>query len=708
LEENPDGLGVTENGFQESVENAELQSAENNTQPGDAQEPPAEEAPDIENGNQPSSDDQPKEEIQPSSVEDTLVESSQQQQSGGAEHQELSAEVAQPADIYSEEQRPEAETQTVSRKMEVPNNKVGVLIGKHGETIRFLQINSGAKIQITRDAESDPNSITRPAELIGTLENINKAEKLIKDVIAEADAGGSPSLVARGFGNVHATGAAEQILIQVPNEKVGLIIGKDGETIKNLQTRSGARIQLTPQHPSEGDQSRERTVRVSGDKKQIDMAKEMIKDVMNQTVRSSSLSGGYNQQQQQGFRPRGPAQPQWGHHRGPPHPSQSGGYNYQQRGSYPPPSQHSQYAPPPQAYGGSNYPPQQMGSSRSGSFGSGWEQRHPPSTMLQQGPGGGGGGYDYYGGHMGDVPASNHGHGPSPAPMGPPPPSQGNYNYNYAQPQPAAPPYSSQAPQSYGHGPGYNEAKYDNQAPYHPSYGGGSSQPGPMGGAGYAHPGYAPQDQQYGKAPYAQQHYGGPPRGPQPGDNMPYPTGPVTVQPTQQQYTQNAAPPPQSQQTYPQAYPQPYVSDGYNINQQQQQLQPVATGPAAPVYPQQGPVSGYGQQQAFAGYAQAGPTGGYGSYPTGYTEQPAAQNTAAVAGYGGYQGSVDPAAAYASAPPPTGQAVYAQPTPTQPPTGYDHSGSYGTAPATYGKSASPQPGGYPQYDATGQVIGTHR
>lgn len=63
--------------------------------------------------------------------------------------------------------------------------QVGVLIGKHGETIRFLQINSGAKIQITRDADSDPNSTTRPAELRGTLESINKAERLINDVIAE-------------------------------------------------------------------------------------------------------------------------------------------------------------------------------------------------------------------------------------------------------------------------------------------------------------------------------------------------------------------------------------------------------------------------------------------------------------------------------------------------------------------------------------------
>jgi len=73
---------------------------------------------------------------------------------------------------------------------------------------------------------------------------------------------------------------------------------------------------------------------------------------------------------------------------------------------------------------------------------------------------------------------------------------------------------------------------------------------------------------------------------------------------------------------------------------------------------------------------------------TGYTEQPTAQNTAAAAGYVGYQGSVVPAAAYASAPTQLliGQTVYAQPAPTQLPTRYelyDHSGNYGSAPATY-------------------------
>ncbi|VFQ82004.1 unnamed protein product [Cuscuta campestris] len=171
------------------------------------------------------------------------------------------------------------ETQTVSHILEVPNNKVGVIIGKGGETIRHLQFNSGAKIQITRDSDSDPHSTTRPVELIGTLDSVVKAEKLIKDVIAEADAGGSPSLVAKGFNPVQSV-IGDQIEMKVPIEKVGLIIGKSGETIKNLQARSGARIQLV-QLP-DGEQVKERTIRVSGERKQIERAREMIQEVMDQ------------------------------------------------------------------------------------------------------------------------------------------------------------------------------------------------------------------------------------------------------------------------------------------------------------------------------------------------------------------------------------------------------------------------------------------
>ncbi|KAL5776200.1 hypothetical protein ACOSP7_009126 [Xanthoceras sorbifolium] len=589
---------------------------------------------------------------------------------------------------------------TITRKMEVPNNKVGVLIGKAGDTIRYLQYNSGAKIQITRDADADPNSMTRPVEIVGTLSNINKAEKLISAVIAEADAGGSPSLVARGLATQQAVGIGEQVEIKVPNEKVGLIIGRGGETIKGLQTRSGARIQvLIPQHLPEGDGSKERTVRVTGDMRQIEMAQEMIKEVLTQTVRQSALSGSFNQQ---AYRPRGPTgPPQWAP-RGP-------GYDYQQRGPYP--SQNPQYSHP--SYGG--YPPQQMGP-RSNFGGPPSMQGHPPSGV---------GGYDYYGGqggHASDHPVSlshstpipGHAPGPSPAPVGPPP-SQSNYNYG----QPHGPdyghhpPYAQSGPQqSYGHG--YEDGKYENHAPMQNPYG-GHGNPQPVYSQGSSQPGY-PQPQQYGKPPsygmppQVQSQSYGPPRASQPGD-VPYQGSVPPAQsysqpmPHQQQYQYPSSG--AMQQTYP-SYGSAPATDGYN-------QPPPASGPG---YAQQSvqSVPGYAQpagQQAAAGYGQVAPTGAYGGGYTnsqqGYPEQPAPN----AAGYG-YQGPQDPnyasapASAYAAAP--TAQAGYAQPTQTQPTAAqpsYDQSAQQssaygvapGSAPVAYGKTVSPQPG-YPQYDTT--------
>ncbi|XP_028063649.1 uncharacterized protein LOC114266895 isoform X5 [Camellia sinensis] len=573
---------VAENGVQEekgdelAEEGAEKPSEENNnTEPVDTQQSTEGASETVNNEQVPSTDDHEKEDIQPPSIANPQLESAREQPCRRELQEPPSAEVPQQGDFSSVEEQPVSESQTMSRKMEVPNNKVGVLIGQAGDTIWFLQINSGAKVQITRDGEADPYSSTRPVELIGTLENINKAEKLIKDVIEEADAGGSPAHVARGFSTVQAAGAADQILIQVPNEKVRVIIGKGGETIRSLQTRSGARIQLLPQCLPDGDQSKERTVHVSGDKKQNEMAREMIKEVMSQSVRLSRLCGG-----QQELQPRWPAgTPQWGP-RGQ-HPAQPTEYDYDypQRGPYC--SQNSQY--PPQSY--SNYQPQQVASRNK--FGPGWVQR-PPATM--QGPPPQSGGYDYYGrqGHMVDAPSSNPvlGPGPSHTAMGPPP-SQGNYNYRQPHgPEYQQAPYSQSAPpQSYGHG--YNETKYENQAPSHHSYGEDSQSGGYSQGT---HSGYTHQAPSYGMPPHGppSQVYGQH-RASQPGD-MPY-QGPISS--TQSPSGQNVPPQQTSpyassgptQQTYQLPYGSASVTDGYN--------QP----PPAAASSQQGgqPVLGYGQ-----------------------------------------------------------------------------------------------------------------
>ncbi|KAF8690990.1 hypothetical protein HU200_040716 [Digitaria exilis] len=135
--------------------------------------------------------------------------------------------------------------QGTSKKIEIPNGRVGVIIGKAGETIRYLQLQSGAKIQVTRDNEAEPGAQTRPVELSGTPEQIDKAEQLIKEVLAE----------------------------------VGLVIGKGGETIKSMQAKSGARIQVIPLHLPPGDTSTERTVHIDGTQEQVEIAKQLVIEV---------------------------------------------------------------------------------------------------------------------------------------------------------------------------------------------------------------------------------------------------------------------------------------------------------------------------------------------------------------------------------------------------------------------------------------------
>ncbi|KAM6541784.1 hypothetical protein CsatB_006231 [Cannabis sativa] len=167
-----------------------------------------------------------------------------------------------------------------SKKIEIPNGRVGVIIGKGGETIKYLQLQSGAKIQVTRDMDADLNSSTRMVELMGTPEQISKAEQLITDVLAGAESGsGGQGMVTRRAGS---QSGSDQFTMKIPNNKVGLIIGKGGETIKNMQARTGARIQVIPLHLPPGDTSNERTLQIDGTSEQIESAKVLVNEVISE------------------------------------------------------------------------------------------------------------------------------------------------------------------------------------------------------------------------------------------------------------------------------------------------------------------------------------------------------------------------------------------------------------------------------------------
>ncbi|KAI5421679.1 hypothetical protein KIW84_045199 [Lathyrus oleraceus] len=78
--------------------------------------------------------------------------------------------------------------------------------------------------------------------LVGTSDAVASAEKLINEVLAEAEAGAS---AGGGTRRMAAQSGGDEFSMQIPNNKVGLIIGKGGETIKSMQASTGARIQIT-------------------------------------------------------------------------------------------------------------------------------------------------------------------------------------------------------------------------------------------------------------------------------------------------------------------------------------------------------------------------------------------------------------------------------------------------------------------------------
>ncbi|AQK98903.1 KH domain-containing protein [Zea mays] len=133
--------------------------------------------------------------------------------------------------------------QGTSKKIEIPNGRVGVIIGKAGETIRYIQLQSGAKIQVTRDHEAEPGALTRQVELSGKPEQLSKAEQLIKEVLAEV------------------------LLIMLTAFCFVLVI---------LQLISEVTSEVTIRA---GDTSTERTVHIDDTQEQIEAAKQLISEV---------------------------------------------------------------------------------------------------------------------------------------------------------------------------------------------------------------------------------------------------------------------------------------------------------------------------------------------------------------------------------------------------------------------------------------------
>ncbi|XP_046450975.1 far upstream element-binding protein 1-like isoform X6 [Daphnia pulex] len=166
-----------------------------------------------------------------------------------------------------------------TEEVAVPDKMVGLIIGRGGEQISRLQAESGAKIQMAPDSAGLPD---RTCTITGSREAIGRARELINNIVqtrgGPRDAG-PPSV--ESLGGQHNVGIdltlAPNVEVMIPGPKVGLIIGKGGETIKQLQERSGTRMVVVQDGPQ---QENEKPLRIYGDPQKVEHAKQLVYDLI--------------------------------------------------------------------------------------------------------------------------------------------------------------------------------------------------------------------------------------------------------------------------------------------------------------------------------------------------------------------------------------------------------------------------------------------
>ena len=166
----------------------------------------------------------------------------------------------------------------VSEEYKVPDRMVGLIIGKGGEQITKLQATSGCKIQINQVSTGPERQCT----LTGSPDAVAKAKALLQEVINEKttsglNAGGGGGGMGGGgvmVGNVGGASTPATVEILVPGNKVGLVIGKGGETIKQLQEREGVKMVMVQDSNVASNQPK--PLRITGDPQKCQVNRDLI------------------------------------------------------------------------------------------------------------------------------------------------------------------------------------------------------------------------------------------------------------------------------------------------------------------------------------------------------------------------------------------------------------------------------------------------
>lgn len=184
----------------------------------------------------------------------------------------------------------DGETETIRVKSAL----VGLIIGRNGENLRRVESETGARVQFIQAKDSHVSE--RQCTISGSLRAREAAKDAIFSIVEEnggqniqqekgAYTAGMPGRAKVNLPALREGEASTQIM--VPDKTVGLIIGRGGETIKQLQEQSGCHVNIVGENKSVNGL---RPVNLIGSERATAMAKELILEIVESDNRGQSGS----------------------------------------------------------------------------------------------------------------------------------------------------------------------------------------------------------------------------------------------------------------------------------------------------------------------------------------------------------------------------------------------------------------------------------
>ncbi|KAL3854394.1 hypothetical protein ACJMK2_013665 [Sinanodonta woodiana] len=144
-------------------------------------------------------------------------------------------------------------------ELKIPRKLAGVVIGRQGQKIKELQETSGARINFKDDNGKEDEE--RTIQIRGTSESAQTAECLIRKIIAD-----QPVKITTEM--------------HVPAKCIGRIIGRNGESVRQISRSSNTKIYID--RTRDGYRDGPRPITITGSLENIEIAKGMINELVEE------------------------------------------------------------------------------------------------------------------------------------------------------------------------------------------------------------------------------------------------------------------------------------------------------------------------------------------------------------------------------------------------------------------------------------------